>query len=290
MREVDREGEMSELSLEFRLGGEVSVHRMGFGAMRLCGEGVWHFARDREKARAVLHRAVELGVQLIDTADAYGPEANEYEIAEAFRGGRPDEVLVATKGGLVRGGPADWQRDGRPEHLRRAVKNSLRRLEVERIDLYQLHAIDPAVSLEDSLGVIRELQEEGLIRFVGVSNFNVEELERARKVVDVVSVQNRYNLGDREHDPVVDYCEAEGIAFLPWYPLAVGGVAEDGAVKEVAKRHGATAFQVALSWLLHRSPVMIPIPGTSSLAHLEQNMGAAALRFSDEDRALLGLA
>jgi pyridoxine 4-dehydrogenase len=267
----------------FTLGGEVTIPRMGFGAMRLTGDGVWHWPRDRETAKGVLRSALEHGIRLIDTADAYGPETNEYLIAEVLKDHRPDGVIVATKGGLVRGGPSDWRRDGRPEHLKRAVKNSLRRLEVERIDLYQLHAIDPEVPLEDSLGAIRELQDEGLIRFVGVSNFGIVELKRARQIVDVVSVQNRYNLGDRNQEPVLEICQREGIAFIPWYPLAVGELADEPVLQQIAADKGATPLQIALSWLLHRSPVMLPIPGTSSADHLAENWAARKIELGSDD-------
>lgn len=257
----------------FQINGELEVKRLGFGAMRLCGDGVWHWPNDPVGAHAVLRRALELGIQLIDTSDAYGPEINEYQIAKALTP-YPDDLLIATKGGLTRGGPRDWQADGRPEHLKRALKNSLRRLEVERIDLYQLHTIDQNVPLEESLGALKELQQEGLIRFIGVSNFRVPQLERARKVVDVVTVQNRYNLGDREHEEVLNYCQEHQIGFLPWYPLAVGEVAENKALQEIAVEKDATVYQIALSWLLHKSEVMLPIPGTSSVQHLEENWAA----------------
>ncbi len=273
---------MSEVVDTFAIGGELEVNRMGFGAMRLAGERVWHWPEDRSSAARVLERAVELGVQLIDTADAYGPEVNEYLIADVLKP-YPDDVIIATKGGIVRGGPRIWERDGRPEHLDRALRNSVRRLEVDCIDLYQLHAIDSDVLLEESLAALREAQKEGLIRHIGVSNFTVYELERAREVVDVVTVQNRYNLSDREHDPVVDYCEKEGIGFIPWYPLAVGELADDERLADIADAHDATHSQIALAWLLHRSPVMLPIPGTSSVEHLEENWEAANLRLTPEE-------
>ena len=270
----------------FRVAGQWEVNRLGFGAMRLTGEGVWHWPKDREEAARVLRRVVELGIQLIDTSDAYGPETNEYLIAEVLKPYR-DDVVIATKGGLTRGGPRDWQRDGRPEHLRRAVLNSLRRLEVEQIDLYQLHAIDSNVPLEESLGALKSMQEEGHLRHIGVSNFSVEELKRAREVVEVVTVQNRYNLGDREHEEVLTYCEQEGIGFIPWYPLAVGEVAENQALQEIAEKKGATVYQVALAWLLHKSPVMLPIPGTSSVQHLEENWAAREIELSEEEMEAL---
>lgn len=267
------------------LADDLDVHRMGFGAMRLCGDGTWGWPDDWESAQAVLRRAVELGVDLVDTSDAYGPETNEYLLADTLA--PYDGVTIATKGGLTRGGPDTWETDGRPEHLRRAIENSLRRLETDTIDLYQLHAIDDDVPLEESLGAIKTARDEGKIRLVGVSNFTVDELERARRIVDVVTVQNRYNIADREHDPVVDYCTEHDIGFIPWYPLAVGKLAEDERLTDVAERHDATPAQIALAWLLHRSPVMLPIPGTTSIAHLEENMAAADIELSDDDIAAL---
>ncbi len=273
---------MSSIEETFVIGDELEVKRMGYGAMRLTGDGVWGHPPDRESAAAVLRRTRELGVNLIDTADAYGPETNEYLIAEVL-GPYDDDLWIATKGGLVRNGPNEWHTDGRPEHLERAVNNSLRRLDVDAIDLYQLHAIDDDVPLEDSLGAILEMQDAGKIRHIGVSNFNVEQLQRAREVVDVVTVQNRYNLGDREHDPVVDYCTREGIGFIPWYPLAVGELAEDDRLNSVAEAHDASQAQIALAWLLHRSPVVLPIPGTTSISHLEDNVAAADIALSDDE-------
>ena len=277
---------MTTNTKKFTIGGDLEVHRLGFGAMRLAGDGVWHWPEDRDQARRVLRRVVELGIDLIDTADAYGPEVNEYQIASTLRP-YADNLVIATKGGLTRGGPRDWQTDGRPEHLKRAVKNSLRRLEVERIDLYQLHAIDDDVPLEESLGALREMQQEGLIRHIGVSNFGVDEIKRARRIVDVVTVQNRYNLTDRAHDSVVDYCEREGIGFIPWYPLAVGELGDHPALTKIAADHDATPFQIALAWLLHRSPVMLPIPGTSSVAHLEQNWAARTIDLTTDELSRL---
>ncbi len=267
---------------KFEIGGELTVNRMGYGAMRLTGEGVWGWPEDYRYARRVLVRARELGVNFIDTADAYGPETNEYLIAETLSP-YGDDLVIATKGGLLRSGPGVWPRDGRPEHLKIAVNNSLRRLETEVIDLYQLHAIDEEVPLEDSLGALKEMQDEGKIRFIGVSNFSVDQLKRARKVVDFVTVQNRYNLSDREHDPVVDYCTENNIGFIPWYPLAVGELADDERLEAIAERHDATTAQIALAWLLHRSPVMLPIPGTSSIEHLEENVAAGDIELTDDD-------
>ena len=264
-----------EASGRFRIGGELEVHRLGYGAMRLCGPGIWGPPGD-DRAERVLPRAVALGVTLFDTADAYGPEVNERQIHDVLH--PYDGLVIATKGGLVRGGPDDWSRDGRPERLREAVAGSLSRLGVEAIDLYQLHAVDDRVPLEDQVGALAREKEAGRIRHVGLSNVTVDQLERARAIVDIASVQNRYNLLYRVHDPVIAACEAHGIAFLPWYPLAAGPLAaSDGVVGRIAARHGATPAQVCLAWLLARSPVVLPIPGTSSVAHLEQNCAAADL-------------
>jgi pyridoxine 4-dehydrogenase len=264
-----------------------NVNRLGFGAMRLTGKGVWGEPEDPEKARAVLRRAVELGVNFIDTADSYGPEVSERLIGEALYP-YPEDLVVATKGGLVRPGPGQWETDGRPEHLREACEGSLKRLKVERIDLYQLHRIDPKVPSEEQLGVLAELREEGKIRHVGLSEVGVEDIERAREIVPIVTVQNRYNLTDRGSEDVLDFCEHEGIGFIPWYPLATGNLARPGGpLDEIAARHDATPGQVALAWLLAKSPVMLPIPGTSSVEHLEENVAAAGLRLSDEELATL---
>jgi aryl-alcohol dehydrogenase-like predicted oxidoreductase len=266
----------------FKLGGELEVRRLGFGAMRITGKGVWGPPADPAEARAVLRRCVELGINLIDTADSYGPHVSEELIAEVLH---PYEGLtIATKGGLERSGPGVWPRNGRPEHLRQACEGSLRRLKVERIDLYQHHSPDKNVPYEESIGAIRELQDEGKIRFAGVSNVNLEQLETAREIVDVVTVQNRFNLVDRASEDVLDRCEELGIGFIPWFPLAAGDLAEPGgAAANVAERHGATTSQVALAWLLRRSEVMLPIPGTSSVAHLDENVAAAQVELSDED-------
>jgi aryl-alcohol dehydrogenase-like predicted oxidoreductase len=271
----------------FRIGGDLPVARLGFGAMRVTGEGVWGPPDDREEALRVLRRAVELGVTLIDTADSYGPNVSEELIAAALHP-YPDELVIATKGGLVRPGPDDWEPNGRPEHLRRACEGSLRRLKTDRIDLYQLHRPDPDVPLKESLGALVDLQTEGKIRLIGVSNVDVDELRRAREVTSIASVQNRFNLEDREAEPVLDACAEAGIAFLPWYPLAAGPLAkEGGAAARIAERHDATPAQVALAWLLARSPVVLPIPGTSSVEHLEENVAAVGIRLShDEVREL----
>lgn len=272
----------------FLLGGDLEVHRLGFGAMRLTGEGIWGPPPDRAEAIRLLHRVVRLGVSFIDTADSYGPHVSEELIAEALHP-YPEGLVIATKGGLVRPGPGDWQRDARPEKLRAACEGSLARLRLERIDLYQLHAPDPNVPLEDSLGELARLQAEGKIRHIGLSSVRPEELERARRVVRVVSVQNRYNLKDRIYDDVLAICERERLGFIPWFPLAAGPLARRrGAVQRVARRRGATPAQVALAWLLQRSPVVIPIPGTSSIAHLEENVAAAELRLGDDDIRELG--
>jgi aryl-alcohol dehydrogenase-like predicted oxidoreductase len=267
----------------FLIGGELEVHRLGYGAMRLCGPGITGWPEDRENAIRVLRRAVELGADFVDTADAYGPEVNELQVAEALH--PYDGVTVATKGGLIRpGGPGEWPRDGRPEYLKAACEASLRRLRVETIDLYQLHRHDPNVPFADSVGALKELRDEGKIRHVGLSNVSPAQLMEARRIVEIASVQNEYNLGNRESEDVLEECERHGIAFLPWFPLDAGELARPGGpVDEVAREHDATQAQVALAWLLERSPLTIPIPGTSSLAHLEENMAARALRLSDAD-------
>ena len=260
---------------------------MGFGAMRICGPGILGWPDDRENALRVLRRAVALGVDLIDTADAYGPEVSELLIAEALHPYR-DGLVLATKGGIVRSASGSWSRDGRPEHLREACEASLRRLRLDRIDLYQLHAVDRNVPFEESVGELARLREEGKIRHVGLSNVSVELLRRAEQLVPVVSVQNRYSLVDREADGVIDECERQGIAFLPWYPLAVGDLAQsDRALGRIARARSATPAQVALAWLLARSPVVVPIPGTASVAHLEENVAALEIQLTDEERAEL---
>jgi aryl-alcohol dehydrogenase-like predicted oxidoreductase len=267
--------------------GDMMVNRLGYGAMRITGEGVWGEPPDREGAKRVLRRAVELNVNLIDTADSYGPGVSEELIAEALHP-YPDGVVIATKGGLERSGPGEWHRNGHPDHLRRACEGSLKRLRLERIDLYQLHAPDPNVPLAESLGELNALQNEGKIRHIGVSNVDVEELAQARQLSTVVSVQDRYSLADRGHEDVLEACERDGLGFLPWFPLAAGDLGgEGGPLHEVADRHGASPMQIALAWLLRRSPAMLPIPGTSSVEHLEENVAAAAIELSDEDVAAL---
>jgi len=271
------------------LGGEETVNRMGFGAMRITGPGVWGEPPDLQDAKRVLRRAVELGVNFIDTADAYGPEVSERLIAEALAP-YPDGLVIGTKGGLTRSGPGQWERDGRPEHLREACDASLRRLGVERIDVYQLHAVDSKVPLEESVGALSELRDAGKVHHVGLCNVSLEELDAARRIVPVVSVQTRYSVAERDSEPLVDACEADGLAFIPWFPLGAGDVDQRlETLRGVADDLDATPFQVALAWLLHRSPAMLPIPGTSSAEHLEEDAAAASLRLSDEQmRALEG--
>jgi pyridoxine 4-dehydrogenase len=268
------------------LGGDLEVNRFGYGAMRITGRGIFGPPEDPDEARSVLRRALELGVNLIDTADSYGPEVSENLIAEALHP-YPDDLVIATKGGLTRTGPGEWPPDGRPEHLREACEGSMRRLRLDRIDLYQLHRPDPKVPYEESVGALAELQREGKIRHIGVSNVDLERLETARSIVEVVSVQNRYSLFDRESDDVLDRCERDGLAFLPWWPLAAGGIGDDSAITRVAAAHDASPFQVAIAWLLARSPAVAPIPGTSSIEHLEENVAGASLRLSEEDRVEL---
>ena len=266
--------------------GDLTVHRLGFGAMRVCGPDIWGPPRDRAAALAVLRRAVELGCNFLDTADSYGPEIDETLIAEALHP-YPKGLVIATKGGLVRPNRHAWDPDGRPQHLRRAVEGSLKRLRLERIDLYQFHAPDPRVPFAESVGALAELQRAGKIRHLGVSNVTVRELAAARRIAPIVSVQNEYNVGERGSDDLVVACERAGIAFIPWYPLGAGQALKSAKVRRVAKRAGATAAQVALAWLLARSPAILPIPGTASIAHLEENVAAAALKLSREDLAEL---
>lgn len=273
----------------FLLGGDLPVHRLGFGAMRVTGEGIWGEPPDVDQARRLLRRVVELGVDLIDTADSYGPDVSERLIGEALSP-YPSGLVIATKGGQTRPGPHKWERLGTPEHLRKACEGSLARLRLERIDLYQLHAPDQRVPLQDQIGALVELQKEGKVRHIGVSNFNVSQLEEASKLATIVSVQNRYNLADRSSQDVLDWCEQRGVAFIPWRPLGLEGI-EDGLVATIAERHGALPSQVALAWLLASSKVILPIPGTSSIEHLEENVASAKLRLEPEEiEALRGAA
>ena len=267
----------------FLLGGDLPVRRLGYGAMRITGRGIWGDPPDREAAKALLRRVLELGIDLIDTADSYGPDVSEELIAEALHP-YPEDLVIATKGGLLRTGPGQWPPDGRPEHLKQACEGSLRRLRVDRIDLYQLHRPDPAVPYEDSVGALAELRTEGKVRHVGVSNVTVDQLAAATSIVPVVSVQNRYNLADRASEDVLQVCERDGLAFLPWFPLATGDLAKPGSVlDDVATRLRVPPSQVALAWLLHHSPAALPIPGTSSIAHLEENVAAAGLDLAPDD-------
>jgi aryl-alcohol dehydrogenase-like predicted oxidoreductase len=273
----------SRLAGTFTLGGDLPVHRLGFGAMRITGKGVWGPPADREEAVRVLRRAVQLGTDLIDTADSYGPNVSEELIAEALYP-YPPGLVIATKAGFERSGPDQWETTGHPKHLRRQCEGSLKRLRVDHIDLYQLHRIDPRIPAEDQVGTFSDLRDEGKVRHIGLSEVGIEEIEMARRIVPIVSVQNRYNLADREWETTLDHCEREGIAFIPWYPLAAGPLAEEGGpAARIAERLGATPSQVALAWLLRRSPVMLPIPGTSKVEHLEENVAGAAVELGDED-------
>ena len=267
--------------------GDLTVGRLGFGAMRLCGPGIWGEPEDPGSAEEVLRRVVEMGINLIDTADAYGPEVNERQISSALYP-YPDDLVIATKGGLVRPGPGRWAKRGSPKHLREACEGSLRRLKLDRIDLYQFHRPDPKVAFEDSIWALAELRDEGKIKHIGLSNVGVRELVMALDIVPIVSVQNRYNLTDRSSEAVIETCEREGVAFIPWFPLATGKLASPGGdLDEIAKGHDATPAQVALAWLLARSPVMLPIPGTSSVEHLEENVAATRLELSEDEVAML---
>jgi aryl-alcohol dehydrogenase-like predicted oxidoreductase len=276
---------MSEIQKTFRLGGNVEVNRLGFGAMRIVGEGVWGEPKDAENSRQVLRRAVELGVNFIDTADSYGPDVSERLIGEALVPYAPG-LVIASKGGLTRQGPNKWMPVGRAEYLVQQVEMSLRLLKRDSLQLWQLHRIDPKTPVEESLGAAKKLQQQGKIQHIGLSEVKVPEIEQARKVVDIVSVQNKYNIGDRAHEDVLEYCEKHGIAFIPWFPVAAGKLAQPGGVlDEVARKHDATVSQLSLAWLLHHSPVVLPIPGTSSVAHLEENWKAAELTLSDAEWA-----
>ena len=271
----------ARLAGQVSLGKELLVNRLGFGAMRLTGEGIWGPPKDRKAALAVLRRAVELDVNFIDTADSYGPYVSEELIAEALFP-YPKGLVIATKGGWNRPGPNQWTHDASPDHLREAVEGSLKRLRLDRIDVYQLHTPDPVVPFEASVETLAELRDEGKVRLIGLSNVTREHIERARKIVPIASVQNRYSFADREWDYVVDYCERNGIAFIPWFPLGAGRVAGE-VLNEIARARKATSKQVALAWLLRRSPIMLPIPGTSSVEHLEENIGAASVRLTNDE-------
>ena len=267
----------------FKLGGELEIQRLGYGAMRITGKGIWGEPPDREAAKRVLRRAVELGVNFIDTADSYGPAVSEPLIGEALAP-YAQGTVIATKAGLTRQGPDRWLPVGRPEYLTQQVHMSLRWLKRDRLDLWQLHRIDAKVPVEESLGAAKRLREQGKIRFIGLSEVSVPQIEQARKVVEIVSVQNEYNLTNRKSEAVLEYCEREGIAFIPWFPVASGKLAQPGGkMDELAKKHGATVSQLSLAWLLHRSPVMLPIPGTSSVEHLEENVKAADVTLSDAE-------
>jgi pyridoxine 4-dehydrogenase len=271
------------MNTTLKLGGDLTVNRLGFGAMRITGEGIWGWPPDRANALKVLRRATELGVDLIDTADAYGPDTSELLIAEALHP-YPKGLVIATKGGLTRPGPGEWVPNCRPEHLKQAVEGSLKRLRLERIDLYQLHTVDPKVPIEESVGALKQMQDAGKIRHIGLSNVDPEEITRARKIVPIVSVQNRYNIEDRKSENVLIYCEKENLGFLPWFPIGGGGgLKPENPLNTAAKAHGVSVYQVALAWLLARSPVILPIPGTSSLAHLEENVAATKLKLTAEE-------
>jgi len=271
------------------LGAQLKVRRLGFGAMRLCGPGVWGWPADRENALRVLQRAVELGVNFIDTADAYGPRVNEEQIAAALAPYPPD-LVIATKGGSTRSGPGEWGRDGRPSHLRAACQGSLRRLKLDRIDLYQLHAVDPKVPFEEQIGALRELRDEGKIRLVGLSNVNLDQLRSAQRIVEIASVQNSYNVADRESEAILEYCQANSLAFIPYFPLDGGDITAVQALEKVARARGATTWQVALAWLLAHSPATLPIPGTSSLEHLAENLASAQIALTGDELAALDAA
>ena len=264
-----------------KLGGEVTVNRLGFGAMRITGPGIWGPPKDHKAALAVLRRAVELGVNFIDTADSYGPAVSEELITEALYP-YPKDLVIATKGGWNRPGPGQWTHDSSPKHLREAIEGSLKRLRLSRIDVYQLHTPDPAISFDASMEALAKLQSEGKIRLIGLSNVTQEHVQRAQNIARIVSVQNRYSVFDREWEHVVEYCEQNGIAFIPWFPLGAGGIGHD-VLSRIAQAHKVKPIQVASAWLLQRSPIMLPIPGTSSVEHLEENIAAASLRLTKEE-------
>ena len=269
-------------SSTIQVGGERAVRRLGYGAMRLCGQGVWDWPADRENALRVLRRAVELGVNFIDTADAYGPHINEEQIAQALYP-YPSDLLIATKGGSTRSGPSQWDRDGRPAHLKEACEGSLRRLRLDCIDLYQLHTVDPKVPFEEQVGALKDLRDAGKIRFVGLSNVDLDQLRRAEAIVEIASVQNNYNVGDRTSESVLEHCTQHGMAFIPYFPLDGGDLGVVTTLEPFARAHGATIWQIALAWLLAHSTAMLPIPGTSSVPHLEENVASAAIRLTAEE-------
>lgn len=271
------------------IGNDLTVNRLGYGAMRLCGPGIWGWPENRENALRVLKRTLELGVNFIDTADAYGPEVNEIQIAEALWP-YPPYLVIATKGGNTRPGPGEWVADCRPERLKACCEASLRRLKLDRIDLYQLHRVDPKVPFEEQVGALRDLRDAGKIRYVGLSNVTLDQLRTAEKIVDIVSVQNRYSMSYRgESEGIIRYCEENKIVFIPWFPLEAGDISDNEELQIVAKQHGVSVYQMATAWLLARSPAMLPIPGTSSIEHLEENVAAGAIKFTEEDKVRLGL-
>jgi aryl-alcohol dehydrogenase-like predicted oxidoreductase len=270
----------------FKIGGDLEVNRLGFGAMRITGPGIWGWPKDRDEAKKVLRRTVELGVNLIDTADAYGPETSELLIAEALYP-YPKGLVIATKGGNTRPGPGQWVPDGRPEYLKKCVDASLKRLRLERIELYQLHRVDPKVPMEDSLGALKEMRDAGKIRHLGLSEVDTDEIARARKIVPIATVQNRYNLADRKWESVLRYCDKERLGFMPWAPVGGNQSLKDSALEKVAQEQKASVYQIAIAWLLAHSPVMLPIPGTSSVAHLDENMAARKLKLTDAQVAAL---
>lgn len=272
----------------FLLGGKTSIYRMGFGAMRITtGEGIWGDPPNRQEARTLLKSVINLGVNFIDTADSYGPEVSEILLADALHP-YPKDLIIATKGGLLRPGPGQWVPLGRPEYLTQCVEMSLRRLRLESIDLYQLHAVDPSVPIEESVGALKKMQDQGKIRYLGLSNVSVREIQRARKIAEIVSVQNQYNINHRSSEDVLEYCTQHKLAFIPWYPVGSGHLARGGGkLEEIARKKEASTTQLSLAWLLHHSPVMIPIPGTSSLKHLEENVAAASIKLSQQDLNIL---
>ncbi len=284
---TDYSSSTAAASGDFTFGDDLTVHRLGFGAMRITGQGIWGEPDDPAAATKLLRRVVELGINFIDTADSYGPEVSERLIAEALHP-YPEGLVIAIKGGFTRQGPNKWQVVGRPEYIRQCVEMSLRRLRVERIDLYQLHRIDPEVPAEETLGALADLQQAGQIRHVGLSEVQPDEIANARKILPIVSVQNEYNLGNRKSEEALQYCEANHLGFIPWFPVAAGDLAKPGGpLDAAARRHDATVAQLALAWLLHRSPVVLPIPGTSSIEHLEENTAAAQVKLSDDEWAEL---